>query len=139
MDESQNIMLSKGSQAQTNTYCITAFIWSSKPNKINLRVWWKKSDSGYLWGEIGKGLTWKGQEETFDDENVLYFFIEVWVNPCRHLSKLTEYIPKLYVEISSVLCSNYNFIFREYFRFSDIRSSQSFYRLLKYLSINYKS
>lgn len=73
MDESQNIMLSKGSQAQTNTYCITVFIWSSKPNQINLRVWWKKSDSGYLWGGIWKGLTWKGQEETFVDENALYF------------------------------------------------------------------
>lgn len=36
MGVSQNIMLSKGSQAENNTYCMTALIISSKTSKINL-------------------------------------------------------------------------------------------------------
>lgn len=44
MGVSQNIMLGKGSQAQNNTYCMTALIVSSTTSEINPQ--WKKSESG---------------------------------------------------------------------------------------------
>lgn len=124
---SQNMILSKQSLTQNKTYCIIALIWSSKTGIINL--WEINQIMVISWGVRGDWL-----------ERGMRQHLMMWINPWKHLSKSNEYVPKIYVEIPSVLCFHYTFIFQGYFIVSEHQVKPIFsITFWNNLSIKYKS
>lgn len=93
-EESQKVLSCERSHPQEYIWELYSIICCSKIGETD--SWWRKTEQWLILGE-GMVIDEKGAWGNFLEWCNVYILIEVWVHRCMHLSKLRQYIVKIFV------------------------------------------